>query len=95
MTDCEKKMRQEFGVFLRNQRQKSGLTQLVVAKACGLSSAQFISNIERGICPVPSDTLVKMSELYNLNKKDLAKRYNRISLIVLEQEMGVRKETCA
>ena len=94
MTNNEKKMRLEFGTYLKNQRQKSGLTQSEVADSCGLTSPQFISNIERGLCSVPADILVTMADIYKIGKKDLAKRYNKISLVALETEMGIRS-TCA
>src|SRR5262245_30798703 len=42
-----------FGTFLKNARKKRKLSQWAVAQQLGYSSAQFISNLERGISPPP------------------------------------------
>lgn len=93
MNGFEKKLRKEFGVYLRVQRLKANVTQKEIAKACGFSSPQFISNIERGICPVPAEVLVIMADVYDLNKKILARNYNNISLRLLENAMGIKKSS--
>lgn len=91
MDKYEKKLRKEFGVYLRMQRLKANITQKEISKACGFSTPQFISNIERGVCPVPPDVLSIMAEIYELNKKVLARNYNNISLRLLENAMGVKR----
>lgn len=41
------------GAFIRGVREVQGLSQADVAKELRLSSPQFVSNIERGIAPLP------------------------------------------
>lgn len=90
MISYEKKLRKEFGVFLRTQRLKANLTQKEMAVACGYDGPQYISNIERGICTIPPKILAVMSIQYNINHRKLAKMYNNIDLKMLETHI---KET--
>lgn len=55
------------GQYLKDAREESNLTQAQVAKKLGLSSPQYISNVERGLCPVSVDQLAKLIPLYRLN----------------------------
>ena len=87
MKKFEKKLRKEFGVFLREKRVKAGLTQKDMSEMCGYDSAQYISNIERGLCPIPPKVLKLMSDEYHIPVKKLAKLYNAIDLKVLEKQM--------
>jgi transcriptional regulator with XRE-family HTH domain len=52
--------------FLRDKRIESGLSQMDVARKLGYTSAQFVSNWERGLSSPPIHTLRKLSELYNI-----------------------------
>jgi len=52
--------------FLRDKRIDSGYSQMDVAKKLGYTSAQFISNWERGLSSPPIHTLRKLSELYKI-----------------------------
>jgi len=56
MTDYNK----ELGSYLRKWRQRSGLTQKYVATSIGYTSAQAISNIERGIVKPPKNKKLKI-----------------------------------
>lgn len=46
------KTRKEFGAFLQNMRINAGVSQREVSEAIGYSTAQFVSNIERGLAPM-------------------------------------------
>lgn len=72
------------GKFLRERRIKAGLTQMDVASQLEYSTAQFISNWERGISMPPLDTLPKLSGLLKIAPKDI------IGVIVSYQEQMVR-----
>ncbi len=52
------------GEYLKDLRTRAGLTQREVSIALGYSSAQFISNFERGIALPPLKKLKKMQEMY-------------------------------
>lgn len=56
--------RKSVGQHLRTAREKADFTQNFVAKKLGYTSAQFISNIERGISVAPLPLLAKMVRLY-------------------------------
>lgn len=52
--------------FLREKRTESGLSQMGVAKTLGYTSAQFVSNWERGLSSPPISTLRKLCEIYHI-----------------------------
>lgn len=56
------------GEYLAIMRNKAGLTQRQVRLALDYSSAQFISNFERGIAVPPLKKLKKIVKLYALDK---------------------------
>ncbi len=51
------------GTFLKTMRQRAGLTQHDLASKLSYTTAQFISNWERGISLPPLDVLPKLSYL--------------------------------
>jgi transcriptional regulator with XRE-family HTH domain len=54
------------GNYLAEARDKAGLTQREVSLALGYSSAQFISNFERGIAVPPLKKLKILMKLYDI-----------------------------
>jgi transcriptional regulator with XRE-family HTH domain len=58
---------ENIGGYLRDLRVKSGFTQRVVADHLEYSSAQFISNFERGIAIPPLKKLKALLRLYRGN----------------------------
>ncbi|MEK6553813.1 MAG: helix-turn-helix transcriptional regulator [Bdellovibrionota bacterium] len=52
--------------YLKEARIKKGLTQGEIAKHLGLTSSQYISNIERGLCPASLETIQVLIQLYDL-----------------------------
>jgi transcriptional regulator with XRE-family HTH domain len=61
-----KKWNKKLGTILAKARRDQNLTQERVAKILRLASGQYISNIERGRCPVPLRTLIKLVRIYSL-----------------------------
>ena len=59
------------GKKIQKARLKKGLSQKNISKALGLKSPQSISNIERGIAPVPPRYLKKLSKLLSLSEQIL------------------------
>lgn len=55
------------GKFLAAKRKEAGLTQREVSIALDYSSAQFISNFERGIAVPPLSKLKILVRMYKLN----------------------------
>ncbi|PCI27029.1 hypothetical protein COB52_05535 [Candidatus Kaiserbacteria bacterium] len=56
----------EIGMFLKGAREKAGLTQGQVAKEFGFTTAQFISNLERGLVSLPAKHIQPLSALYGV-----------------------------
>jgi transcriptional regulator with XRE-family HTH domain len=57
--------------FLKEKRTQASLSQKDVADKLGYSSAQFISNWERGLSSPPMHTLKKLAEMYNVNVDEM------------------------
>src|SRR5438132_1707241 len=52
--------------FLKEKRVMAGLTQWDVASALKYTTAQFVSNWERGVSLPPLETLPKLAELFGV-----------------------------
>jgi transcriptional regulator with XRE-family HTH domain len=68
---------EEFGQFMQSARLKAGLSQRELSNYLGYSSAQFISNFERGIALPPLTKLAKMAKKLKLPVKELPGFYAR------------------
>ena len=75
----------KLGAFLQEHRVRANLSQKEVADRLGYSSAQFISNFERGIASPPLRHLKVMIELYNMSVE-------KVMGIVMEEEARIMKE---
>lgn len=69
--------------YLRHKRLLAGLSQGRVAKELGYSSAQFVSNWERGVSSPPCAVIPRLAELYALPKKEF------ILILLKEQEASL------
>jgi transcriptional regulator with XRE-family HTH domain len=58
------------GKFLREKRVKASLTQWDVAHHLRYSTAQFISNWERGVSLPPHDALPRLATLFGVSSKE-------------------------
>ncbi len=56
----------DFAGYLKESRQKAGLSQYEVSAKLGYSGPQFISNLERGISQLPIYKIPTFAELYNI-----------------------------
>ncbi len=61
----------KLGKYLKEKRISSELTQFEVASRLGYTSAQFISNMERGCCFPPNKVLRGMVKLYKIPVDEL------------------------
>jgi len=59
----------EIGSFIRAHRKKLGLTQVQLANALSYDNYQMISNIERGLAPLPKLKISKMAELLQVSEQ--------------------------
>ncbi len=57
--------------FLKDKRELAGLQQKQVATALGYSTAQFLSNWERGISSPPAKAIKILAEKYSVTEKEL------------------------
>jgi transcriptional regulator with XRE-family HTH domain len=80
----------EFGDYLKEKREKAGLSQTEVSTKFGYTSPQFISNIERGIARPPTEILPKLIKLYGLEREDLLDHYILTTRRLLESELGLK-----
>lgn len=53
----------KIGKLVKDNREKTGTSQLDLAKKLGYKNGQFISNVERGICTIPFEKIANMSEV--------------------------------
>ena len=81
-----KRNHESIGRYIRQCREKSGRTQAEIAKALGYSTAQFVSNWERGLSVPPFAALPRLNSLIRLNVK------NFINLYVAETGRMIRSE---
>jgi transcriptional regulator with XRE-family HTH domain len=63
--------RRVVGRFLREKRVKAGLTQWDVAHHLQYSTAQFISNWERGVSLPPLEALPKLAALFEVPGREI------------------------
>lgn len=78
------------GAFLRETRQKAGLTQEELAKQLAYKSAQFVSNWERGISLPPMTVLPKICVLCRVSPTvmvDVLYRYQEAALKIQRRHL--------
>ncbi|MBO9667694.1 MAG: helix-turn-helix transcriptional regulator [Bdellovibrio sp.] len=83
----------ELGTLLKEHRLKAGMTQQDLANKFGYSTAQFISNWERGISQPPMETLVQLSVLLKIPKATIKELLikNAIQQIEKKIEIGFKR----
>lgn len=74
-----------YGEYWRQARRKRNMTQLELSELLGWESAQFISNVERGLAHYPLMTLPKLIHLLGLPFEEV------IDLIMRKEEKELRK----
>jgi transcriptional regulator with XRE-family HTH domain len=64
---AKKEYMEMFSKYLKDMRIKKGISQRELAEMLGYTSGQFVSNYERGMCPVPLEKVKDMIGLLNLD----------------------------
>lgn len=59
------------GNFIKELREKKGLSQSDVARMLNLKTAQSISNIERGVSPLPRTKIKRLADVLGVKKGDI------------------------
>lgn len=73
--------------FLKDSREEMGLTQIDVAQKLGYSSAQFISNWERGLSSPPMKSINILAQMYKVSTEDLFQAILKLSLSAAEASL--------
>lgn len=68
----KKAMFKVIGEYLKRARERAGVTQQTVAHAAGLTTPQYVSNIERGVSPPSVEFLRIILCLYEITGKEVA-----------------------
>ncbi len=79
------------GKFIKEKRVDAGLTQRDVASHLKYTTAQFVSNWERGISMPPLEALPRLSKLLEVPAKDFIKvmhAHQEQQLIVSKKEVS-------
>lgn len=71
MRNARTTKKRNLNLFLRDARIQAGLSQKDVSDKLGYSSAQFVSNWERGLATPPGRTLRKLSQIYKIKADEL------------------------
>jgi transcriptional regulator with XRE-family HTH domain len=78
------------GAFLRMARERANISQAELATKLGLRSAQSISNIERGIAPLPLKMVKRMADILKVDKRAFVEALILDCKWKLERETGVK-----
>lgn len=57
--------------LVKERRVKKKMTQTQLTKKIGYKNAQFISNFENGLTPVPASTLKKIAKVLSIKREDV------------------------
>lgn len=77
----------DFPSYLRLLRSSAGLSQGDVAKTMGYSSAQFVSNWERGLSVPPASAFEQLAKAFKIPYDELAAKFIAFSLKNFETEL--------
>ena len=94
-------MGKQIGVYIRELREKRGLSQGDVARLLKLKTAQSISNIERGVSPLPKSKIKRLADILGVKKGDIVSvvlqevqdRYARAAGVTPPQPNAVNNAT--
>jgi len=87
MSNRYHEMMSHIGQYLQEKRTATGLTQFQVAKKLGYLTAQYISNIERGVALPPNKALRKLIALYEIPEDELFEMLSKAQSILLEESI--------
>jgi transcriptional regulator with XRE-family HTH domain len=80
---------QTMGNYLKKNRAAMGLSQQKVASFLGYSSAQFVSNVERGLCMFPLTQAKKLVKIYKLDPNEFKSLVIEQNVKQIKKEMGL------
>jgi transcriptional regulator with XRE-family HTH domain len=63
--------RKYLGFYLRQKRELVNLTQAQVAEAVGYTTAQYVSNWERGASSPPAQGLRKLVKILHIDRREI------------------------
>ena len=66
-----------FRRFLREKRMNARFSQVELAEILGYTSGQYISNIERGTCPFPTENLPLLAKVLQVPLAKLIRLLSR------------------
>lgn len=70
-SSSSREKREPLLAYLKRARSKAGLSQREVSNALGYSTAQFISNWERGVSTPPVSGLYRIARVYGIPAEEL------------------------
>ena len=74
----------QLGLYLREKRLESDLSQAALARSLKKVHVQFVSNWERGLCAPPGHCFEKLIEILRLNREVLVHVMVRDSKSIIE-----------
>lgn len=80
MSDKRDQKQLRLAKFLKTSRVNSGLSQMDVGNHLGYSTAQFISNWERGVSTPPIETIGTLAQLYKISAEELFDILQKVTL---------------
>ncbi len=75
---------------LKNARKKKAIGQSVIQKKLGLTSQQYISNWERGLCPLAPKHFADVSKILNVPLKKMIRLRLKDEKAILEKTVGLK-----
>jgi transcriptional regulator with XRE-family HTH domain len=79
--------RKKLGLHLKKIRERANLTQTEVSERVGYASAQFISNIERGVSGAPPSLLARMVKICKAKPGPVADIILSSQKLILERKL--------
>ena len=93
MTEVRKESLKDIGKFLKKCRAEAKVTQRSLAETAGLTSAQYISNIERGLVPPSNEILTLYIRNCELNLNTVVDFLSDQNKKVLKAELAEKLST--
>lgn len=62
---------QNIAIAVKTNRETANISQGLLAKAVGYKNAQFISNVERGLCSIPAEKVKVLSKTLNIAEEEI------------------------
>ena len=84
-------MRAKMPKLIRTAREKCNVTQGELAKALDLSSPQYVSNIERGVCPLSAGHFHRVSKILNVSMNALFMAHVEDYKVTLKEKAGMNQ----